>query len=291
MGEGAPPPRDEDPQRTIEHLQEEIARLRERLDDDSLGSRLRDVSTTAAAAIAIGASTSFGELFELIVETAIDVLSASAGSLLLLDEDTNELVFEVAVGGASEEVRRLRIPLGHGIAGGVAVSGQPLAVAHVEEDPRWAADVGERVGYRPTNLLCVPLFSEDRVIGVLELLDKRGAPSFTAGDIHTLSAFATMAAITIEQSRTQRNVGALIAAVLASPDAVGARWGDELRRRLHQFGGMLEGDPVFRDSLELAHLVQTIARAGEDELVACRKLLHGFADYVAARRRLAGGDG
>ena len=64
------------------------------------------------------------------------------------------------------------MPLGHGIAGGVALSGLPLAVTAAGSDPRWAKDIGERVGYVPESIVCVPLFYEDRVIGALELLDK-----------------------------------------------------------------------------------------------------------------------
>jgi GAF domain-containing protein len=282
-------PRDEDPQQTIARLEAEIGRLRSRLEEDSLAFQLRDVSTTAAAVAAIAAPTSYTRLLESIVETAMQSISARAGALLLLDEDTSELVFEVAVGGRPEAVKQLRIPLGHGIAGGVALSGQPLAVADVQRDPRWAGDIGEQVGYRPESLLCVPLFYEDRVIGALELLDKVDNRSFTADDIEALSLFAMVAAIAIEQSRTQRNVGALIAAVLVTPEATRDVTGEQLRRRLRQFGGALEGDPYFRSALELARLVQTIVHEGEDELVACEAILRGFADYVRGRRRLVGG--
>ena len=95
------------------------------------------------------------------------------------------------------------MPLGHGIAGGVALSGLPLAVTAAGTDSRWAKDIGERVGYVPDSIICVPLFYEDRVIGALELLDKVGAPSFTPADLNTLSLFAHQAAVTIEQSRTR----------------------------------------------------------------------------------------
>src|SRR6266536_2683684 len=97
------------------------------------------------------------------------------GGWPLIDEDAGDLVFQVALGGSADEVKDIRVPLGHGIAGGVALSGLPLAVSNASKDPRWAKDIGDQVDYRPDSIVCVPLFYDDRVIGALELLDKEGA--------------------------------------------------------------------------------------------------------------------
>src|SRR5262245_13687986 len=73
--------------------------------------------------------TSHDELLELIVRTAMRVISAEAAALLLTDPATNTLVFEVVLGGGGQAVARERIPIGQGIAGWVALTGEPLAVA------------------------------------------------------------------------------------------------------------------------------------------------------------------
>ena len=129
----------------------------------------------AATARTIAAPAGNSDLLQRTVETAAGVISARAAALFLVDETTHELRFEVALGERADVVKEIRVPLGHGIAGGVAISGQPMAVSNVQQDERWAAEIGELVGYLPDSILCVPLFYEDAVIGVLELLDKEGA--------------------------------------------------------------------------------------------------------------------
>jgi GAF domain-containing protein len=262
----------------VARLEQEVAALRVRLRESAAAARVGDAIATAVIAEEISAPASHQRLLEMIVETAASVISARAGALFLVDEAEGDLVFQVAYGGKAEEVKKIRVPLGHGIAGGVAQSGLPLAIAHAKDDPRWAKDIGERVEYIPESIVCVPLFYDDRVIGALELLDKDGAPSFSPDDIHTLSLFANQAAVTIEQSRTRLGTGALLASALGDEEtAVG--------RELGEFGDVLDADPAFRSSLELARLVREIATQGEGELHAARELLRGFAEYLRSRPR------
>src|SRR5439155_17387741 len=188
---------------------------------DEFAARLREALTKAATASTIAAPATHRTLLQMIAETAAGVISARAGALFLVDEETQELRFEVALGERAEALRGVRLPLGHGIAGGVAISGQPMAVSNVQQDERWAAEIGERVGYLPDSILCVPLFYEDAVIGVLELLDKEGAGSFDDGDIATLSLFANQAAVAIGQARARESTEALVAAILRASVADG----------------------------------------------------------------------
>ena len=132
-----------------------------RRDGEQLAARLREALAKAATARTIAAPATHSNLLQGIVETAAGVISARAAALFLVDEATQDLRFEVALGERAEEVKDIRVPLGHGIAGGVALSGQPIAVSDVQQDPRWAAEIGERVGYMPESILCVPLFYED----------------------------------------------------------------------------------------------------------------------------------
>lgn len=254
--------------------------------DERLAARLRETLTKAATATTIAAPSSHSNLLQMIMETAAGVISARAGALFLVDEATQELRFEVALGERAEALRDIRLPLGHGIAGGVALSGQPMAVSNVQEDERWAAEIGERVGYTPDSILCVPLFYEDDVIGVLELLDKDGAPSFGEEDLRTLSLFANQAAVAIEQSLVNQNAAALVASVLRSfvEGEAGPEAGEALEDDVRSFGAALEGDELFRRSLRLAGLVQEIGQAGERELEACESILESFAAYLRHRR-------
>ncbi len=266
---------------TVARQAEEIARLRRRLADERFAEELREALSLAAAAGTIAAPVTHSRLLELIVATAAQVIAAGAASLFLIDEEREELVFEVALGQKAEEVKKFRVPLGHGIAGLVAVSGQPMAIAEAASDPRLASDIARSVGYVPRNILCVPLFYNDRVTGVLELLDKAGAASFSAGDMETLGLFANQAAVAIEQSRANRNLGALLGEVLRSLDGDG---GAALAERARAFAARTEEeDLTYREALDLAGLVQEIAAAGERERRLCRTVLAGFAEYLRAR--------
>ena len=114
----------------------------------------------------------------------------------------------MAIGSRAAEVKRFRVPLGHGIAGIVAASGQAMAIRDAAQDPRLASDIADSVGYVPETVLCVPLFYGDNVIGALELLDKEGG--FTAGDMEALGLFANQAAVALQLSRTYENVAGLL---------------------------------------------------------------------------------
>jgi GAF domain-containing protein len=220
----------------------------------------------------------------MIVETAADVIGAHAGALFLIDEAAEQLIFEVAIGPKAADVKRLRVPLGHGIAGLVALSGQPMAVADADQDSRQAADIAEQVGYRPRSILCVPLFLRDRVTGVLELLDKEEAPTFGADDMQALGLFANQAAVAIEQSRIQRDLGAFLAEVVRSPDGAADEAASPLADRARTFAASVAADDAsFGEALELAALVQEIVGHGERESEACRTLLRGFAEYLRLR--------
>jgi GAF domain-containing protein len=265
---------------TITRQANELERLRRRLEDERFAEELRGVLVLAAAAGTIASPVTHVRLLQLIVETAADVIGARAGALFLVDEAHDELTFEVAIGPKAAEVKRIRVPLGQGVAGLVAVSGQPMAIADAGRDPRHASEIAQQIGYYPETILCVPLFYGDRLTGVLELLDKDGAPAFSAADMRTLGLFANQAAVAIEQSRTHRNLAALVAELLRTPDAEETT----LSERARQFAVRVEAeDAAAGQALDLAALVQVIAWFGEDERDACRTILSAFADYLRQR--------
>ena len=266
---------------TIAHQAEELDQLRQRLAEARVAEELLAALSAAAAAGTIASPVTHARVLEMIVETAADVIGSRSGALFLLDEATNELTFEVALGPKSAEVKRFRVPLGHGIAGLVAVSGQPMAIADAGSDERQAADIADAVGYAPESILCVPLVYGERVTGVLELLDKEGAPSFSAADMHTLGLFANQAAVAIEQSRAHRTLGALLTSLLQpatdgndqSSAATASAFADRAAAN----------DPHFQATIELAELVREIAWHGELERETCLTLLRGFAGYLRQR--------
>jgi GAF domain-containing protein len=250
--------------------------------DERLPERLREALTKAATARTIAASAVRSSLLLGIVETAAHVISARAAALFLVDEETQDLRVVVALGERAEAMEPERLPVGHGIAGGVALSGQPMAVSDVQHDERWAVEIGERVGYTPETILCVPLFREDGLIGVLELLDKEGAP-FDEADITTLSLFGRQVAAAIEQLHVQQGEDALVASILRSATSAGDGRDKTVEADIRELSASIENDDAFRRSLRLADLIREIGREGDRELEACEQILQSFAAYLRAR--------
>ena len=275
-------------QAIIERQTAELASLRRRIDDDRVVSDLRDALRLSATANVIAAPTSHGRLLDMIVATAADIIGANAGALFMIDREREDLVFEVALGEKADEVKKFRVPLGHGVAGLVALTGQPMAVSDTASDDRDAADIAEAVGYVPQNILCVPLFYSDQVIGVLELLDKEGASHFSPEDMEALGLFANQAAVAIEQSRSHSRLESLVVGFIESLADVPEYQRQSLVERVGRFAASVSDDPAFKRSLQLAQLVQEISAQGDSEWEACRGILESFAQFLRQRPSSAG---
>jgi GAF domain-containing protein len=270
-------------QATIDQQAREIERLRQRVDDDVLVRDLREAVRLSAMAGTIAAPTTHSRLLDMIVATAADIIGANAASLFLIDREQEDLVFEVALGEKAEEVKKFRVPLGHGVAGLVALTGQPMAVSDTSTDDRDASDIAEAIGYVPKNILCVPLFYSDQVIGVLELLDKEGDSHFSPENMEALGLFANQAAVAIEQSRNHGRLEALVTSFVESLGGIPEHQRQTLAERAAGFASDISSDPVYLRSLELARLVQEIVGQGERETEACQGILESFAAFLRSR--------
>jgi GAF domain-containing protein len=158
------------------------------------GSDLR----AAVASGVVGSSESFGTLLGAIVQVARSIFGAKASSILLLDEETNELVFEAVVGEGEESLLGVRFPAGQGIAGWVLATRTPLILEDVQNDPRFAGEVAEDTGYVPSGLMAAPLLHEERALGVLEVLDRPERSHFSLQEMDLLGLFANQAAIAVD---------------------------------------------------------------------------------------------
>ncbi len=136
-----------------------------------------------------------------IVSKAMELLNAEAGSLLLVDEQHDELVFEVTLGPAAPDLRGQRMPMNKGIVGAAAQTRRPQIVNEAQQDSRWLRDVDKTTAYSTRALLAVPMIVKDKVTGVIELLNKRGTDSFTEDDQNLLTAFAVNAAVAVDNAR------------------------------------------------------------------------------------------
>jgi GAF domain-containing protein len=152
----------------------------------------------AVAAGVIGAEDLYRTLLKSIVETARAIFRAKAASIFLLDEATDELVFEAVAGQGEDTLVGKRFPSSTGIAGWVAVTRQPLVVEDVGGDPRFAREAAESTGYVPRGLMAVPLVHEERTLGVLSVLDRPKQSKFSLAEMELLGQFGAQAAVALE---------------------------------------------------------------------------------------------
>jgi GAF domain-containing protein len=167
------------------------------------------------AAVAAGALTArerHRPLLQAIVEVARAIFGARAASIMLLDEHTAELVFEAVTGEGEDTLVGRRIPSGTGIAGWVAQSGQPLVVEDVARDPRFAVQEARRTGYVPKGLMAAPLLRQERVLGVLNVLDRPERRRFSVAEMDLLGLFANQAGVALDLLLQARRIEALLAA-------------------------------------------------------------------------------
>jgi GAF domain-containing protein len=142
---------------------------------------------------------------------ARSIFGAQASSIFLLDEEADELVFEAVAGHGAETLLGKRFPSSTGIAGWVLVTRQPLVIEDVAEDPRFAKGVAEETGYVPKGLMAVPLLNDERVLGVLEVLDRPQRSQFSLVEMDLLGLFANQAAIALDLLQRARRAESMLA--------------------------------------------------------------------------------
>jgi signal transduction histidine kinase/putative methionine-R-sulfoxide reductase with GAF domain len=184
------------------HLEARIAEL-----EAALAREMKVGAALRAVGVALG-SLDLDQLLELILAKITEAVDADRATLYLLDEANDELVSRIVQG---DEVRSIRLQIGHGIAGHVARTGKPLHVRDAYKDPRFSPEWDMLSGYRTRSILAAPMKNHlGKTIGVVQVLNKRRG-DFTDVDSDILAALATQAAISLDNSRlflsvTQKNM-------------------------------------------------------------------------------------
>ena len=244
----------------IHRLQIQIQQLEQRI---AALQALQEVAQTFTSDLQLN------RLLTIILSSALDVMQASAGSLLLLDHQTNELVFEVVLGGSGKALRNTRIRTDQGLAGWVFTQRKSTVVHQVAEDERFTGQIDESFGYQTNSLIAVPLVHKNTAIGVLEVLNKKSGERFNADEKELLLAFAAQASVVIENARLYQQVVAERDRILAVEEQVRR----ELARDLHDGPSQLLASIV----MGLRFLKQVIDREPDridEELAEIDHLAH-----------------
>lgn len=180
--------------------------------------RLQEVSGILAS------SLNQHEVRSLAMHAATQLLDAEAGSLLLLDQEANELYFDVALGEKGDRVRQIRLKLGEGIAGHVAETGEPVLVDDVQNDPRFARSADKKSGFVTRNMVCVPVRVRERMLGVLQAINKRHGGRFDEGDLQDFVGLGQQVGIAIENANLYEEINRLFEGFInASVTAIESR--------------------------------------------------------------------
>jgi hypothetical protein len=227
-------------------------------------------------------SPALDRLLRSIVEATVELFDAEAASIALL-EDGDRLRFRVAAGPQCQGVVDVTVAVGEGIAGYVQQTGQPLAMSDVTSDPRFGREAAARTGYIPRSILAVPLELGDQVIGVLEVLDKRGGTGFDLDDLARAGVFARQAAVAIDVAGIDWDIGRLLV------DSLGSQTGTTIERTTADdvdaiVSGAIERgavtDPAF---WSLVDRLAELRRANPDQLALIADMVSAAVGHLPGR--------
>lgn len=179
----------------VEALKRENGRLNE-----VLRQRTKELSFFINAGKALTSTLEFKKVLRIIMEKAQKLIKCEAWSLMLIDEASHELFFELVKGKGSREIKNIRLKIGEGIAGWVVKSASPLIVPDARSDPRFNDSVDRISRFNTRSILCVPIINKSKTIGVIEMINKSDGREFDKYDLELLSKLVDQAAIALERS-------------------------------------------------------------------------------------------
>lgn len=159
---------------------------------------MSDARDAAATGMLGGDEETYRMLLQSIVDVARTIFAAEASSIFLFDEEEDVLVFEAVSGQGGDTLLGARFPSSTGIAGFALVTRQPLVVDDLEKDPRFSRERAAATGYVPSSIVASPLLHDERVLGVLSVLDRAKDRPFGVAELDLLSRFSTQAAIGLD---------------------------------------------------------------------------------------------
>jgi diguanylate cyclase (GGDEF)-like protein len=166
-----------------------------------LERKIKELSAFHEVGKALTSTLDLSEVLQTIMEKISSFFRPDTWSLLMVDDETGDLYFEIAIGEGAEALRHVRLKKSEGIAGWVATRGEPLVVPNVAADPRFAPRLDEITKFQTRSVVCVPVRGREKVLGVIELINYVAELKLSEDDLFRLQALADYAAIAIENAR------------------------------------------------------------------------------------------
>lgn len=196
---------------TLRFLQEENQRLRKINDElqeemSSLKECLKSVRGLQQVIANLDTRVDLQPLLDRIMYEALRVVDAADGSLILIDEETHELVFVLVRGGLQDQLQGHRMPLNTGLAGWVVSNKEPVIANDVSHDDRFSSTVDRQFQFRTQSLVGVPLISRGQALGVIEVVNKFSGQPFDIRDVEMLTTLAPIAATAIDLAGMEEKI-------------------------------------------------------------------------------------
>lgn len=190
----------------------------------NLRHKIKRLETLINTSMVFSGILDIDELLDTVMKQAEEVMEAEASSVFRIDEKNQDLYFITARGEKGKEAKEIRVPVGKGIVGWVAKHGKPLLVPDVRKDKRWFGGVDEKTKWVTRSILAVPLIVKGKVIGVAEVLNKRGNRHFDKGDLELFAALGNQIAIAVENASLYSDLDKLfLSSIRAIVEAVDAK--------------------------------------------------------------------
>lgn len=222
----------------------------------------------------IGSVPRMTQMLEQVIQMTQQTLNASAASVLLTNDNDQELFFQAASGPVGKALKRVKISTSHGIAGQVVRTGKPVIVNDVNSDPNFRKNIDKVTGFVTRSLICVPLAVHGKVLGVIEVLNKLNGGNFNDQDLEAVASVAATAAMAIENTRLHQTVldayKGTITALAAAIDAKDpyTRGHSQRVMKYTLLGGAhlsLPGEEM--ETLEYAGILHDIGKIAVDTLI------------------------
>jgi CheY-like chemotaxis protein len=165
-----------------------------------LTERIRELTLLNDVGQLLTSSLDFNDVLRNLMSQIRKIMRVEAVSLLLIEKETKDLIFQVVLGGASQKIEHSKLSAGQGIVGWVAKTGQPVLIPDVSKDSRFDKTIDRNTGFVTKSMICVPLKIRDEVIGVIQVLNHENGRPFNDDNLYLLSSISMYASIAIEHA-------------------------------------------------------------------------------------------
>jgi putative nucleotidyltransferase with HDIG domain len=242
---------------------------------ENMGERAKRLVLLSKLGRILNSTLDHQEVRRRAMEAATQLMKAEVGSLLLIDEEKQQLYFEVALGDKEETVKKITLSMGEGIAGWVAQNGKALIVNAPGKDPRFFRGVDDRTEFKTRNIMCVPVKVKEKVIGVLEAINKKRGEKFDRGDLSLFVSLADQVAIALDNARLYQELEEMFFQTAESlADAIEKRdpyTGGHTQRVTSYslaIGRHLQLEPTEKRCLKIAAVLHDVGKIGiEDQIL------------------------